>query len=328
MYRLLSGLYAHLTRKEEFNVILLGLDNAGKTASSPLLFKTIYNPSNPGLKPSQISSTIGQNIGKITLSSAYLQFLDLGGSLEIRPIWEKYYDDADAICWIIDSKDRVRNGWFSGENHTKISISCDDSSKGKGKSTVKDSKQSAQPVPGEGWLELEKVLRHSSISHSNIPVLVICNKQDQVSNCRTSSDERTRKAGSSQDEISDSIPRIEIQEDGVTQDPMTVEEIRAMFNRLVVESERSEKARSLGLSEAHVLGVSSLNGEGIQDAINWLFYRVAVKGQSKKTKQQYQKLQSQSNIPSAETIQATTSGSSSSNLPIRLADLVLNANVV
>lgn len=30
-YHLLTGLWDHLTRKEEFNVLILGLDNAGKT---------------------------------------------------------------------------------------------------------------------------------------------------------------------------------------------------------------------------------------------------------------------------------------------------------
>ncbi len=31
MYNLLSGLYEYLTRKEEFGVLILGLDGAGKT---------------------------------------------------------------------------------------------------------------------------------------------------------------------------------------------------------------------------------------------------------------------------------------------------------
>jgi hypothetical protein len=31
MYHLLSGIWESLTRKEEFNVVILGLDNAGKT---------------------------------------------------------------------------------------------------------------------------------------------------------------------------------------------------------------------------------------------------------------------------------------------------------
>jgi hypothetical protein len=34
MYHLLSGLYESLTRKEEFGVLILGLDGAGKTVRS------------------------------------------------------------------------------------------------------------------------------------------------------------------------------------------------------------------------------------------------------------------------------------------------------
>jgi len=34
MYHLLSGLYEYLTRKEEFGVLILGLDGAGKTVRS------------------------------------------------------------------------------------------------------------------------------------------------------------------------------------------------------------------------------------------------------------------------------------------------------
>lgn len=32
MYHLLSGLYAEWTRKEQFNILMLGLDGAGKTS--------------------------------------------------------------------------------------------------------------------------------------------------------------------------------------------------------------------------------------------------------------------------------------------------------
>ena len=33
MYTLLSGLYQHITRKEEYYVLIIGLDNAGKTVN-------------------------------------------------------------------------------------------------------------------------------------------------------------------------------------------------------------------------------------------------------------------------------------------------------
>jgi GTPase SAR1 family protein len=43
MYTLLSGLYKYYTRKEEYNVLIIGLDNAGKTVNTNILlyFDTI-----------------------------------------------------------------------------------------------------------------------------------------------------------------------------------------------------------------------------------------------------------------------------------------------
>ena len=46
MYHLLSGLYEHLTRKEEFGVLILGLDGAGKTVSS-MSRRLVNTPSHP-----------------------------------------------------------------------------------------------------------------------------------------------------------------------------------------------------------------------------------------------------------------------------------------
>ncbi|POV99724.1 hypothetical protein PSTT_13577 [Puccinia striiformis] len=290
MYRLLSGLHAHLTRKEEFNVIILGLDHAGKTTVLEKV-KTIFTPSQPGLNPSQITPTIGQNLGRITLSSTYLKFWDLGGSKDIRRIWEKYYDEADAICWVIDSQDRFRNGWRS-DSSGRVSTSSQQptsggsgtDSKGKGKAKASNEPPSGSER-GEGWIELEKVLQHPSIAHSNIPVLVIANKQDREPRPPPPQTGRTSAAYDPPLE-SDTAPDLDLEDQLLqSQDPMTVEEIKELFNRLVSESERSEKARSLGLSEAHVLGVSALNGQGIREAINWLFLRVATKGQSRKTRQ-------------------------------------------
>lgn len=36
MYHLLKGLHEYLTRKEEFSVIIIGLDGAGKTVRNPV----------------------------------------------------------------------------------------------------------------------------------------------------------------------------------------------------------------------------------------------------------------------------------------------------
>jgi ADP-ribosylation factor related protein 1 len=111
MYHLLKGLHEYLTRKEEFSVIIIGLDGAGKTTLLEKI-KTLYNDT-PGLTPDKIGPTVGQNTGKITLPSAILQLWDLGGQRGIRNIWHRYYDDCHAVVYLIDSEDRERlgEGW-------------------------------------------------------------------------------------------------------------------------------------------------------------------------------------------------------------------------
>ncbi|KAF8609077.1 P-loop containing nucleoside triphosphate hydrolase protein [Ceratobasidium sp. AG-I] len=136
MYHLLKGLHAHLTRKDEFSVLILGLDNAGKTTFLEKT-KTLYNHV-PGLPPDKIGPTVGQNMGKITLPSATMQFFDLGGQRDIRTIWSKYYDDCHAVIYMIDAADRDRL-W-------------------------------------DGWEVFETVLAHPQIL--DVPLLLLANKQD------------------------------------------------------------------------------------------------------------------------------------------------------
>ncbi|KAF8322133.1 P-loop containing nucleoside triphosphate hydrolase protein [Clavulina sp. PMI_390] len=122
-YHLISGFVEYLTRKEEFFVIIVGLDNAGKTTLLEKI-KTTYNKT-PGLDPSKIGPTVGQNIGKITLPSSILQFWDLGGQRDIRNIWVKYYESCHAVAYVVDASDleRLAEGWEvfdSVLNHPRI----------------------------------------------------------------------------------------------------------------------------------------------------------------------------------------------------------------
>ncbi|CAG8609104.1 6632_t:CDS:10 [Ambispora leptoticha] len=106
MYTLFSGLHEYLTRKEEFYILMLGLDKAGKTTLLERI-KSIFNGV-VGLSPDKITQTVGLNIGKIDLNRARLIFWDLGGQTELRSLWEKYYAECHGIVFVLDSTDKER----------------------------------------------------------------------------------------------------------------------------------------------------------------------------------------------------------------------------
>ncbi|OBZ89559.1 ADP-ribosylation factor-like protein 3 [Choanephora cucurbitarum] len=106
MYTLLSGLYHHLTRKEEYYVLIIGLDNAGKTTLLERI-KAIYTGTS-GLDPDKIAPTVGLNIGKVNIKSSRINFWDLGGQKDLHSIWERYYSECHAIVFVVDSTDPIR----------------------------------------------------------------------------------------------------------------------------------------------------------------------------------------------------------------------------
>ena len=107
MYTLLSGLYKYLTEKDEYFVLILGLDNAGKTTFLESA-KTRLTPNYKGANLSKITTTVGMNLGKIDVGGVRLNFWDLGGQEELQALWDKYYAECHAIIYVVDSGDRER----------------------------------------------------------------------------------------------------------------------------------------------------------------------------------------------------------------------------
>ncbi|TRY74998.1 hypothetical protein TCAL_08648 [Tigriopus californicus] len=126
MYTLFSGLYKSLTEKEEFFVLILGLDNAGKTTfleaakakfgekrtKSLIPLTRKYDGKNsdkaPLVNTSKITTTVGLNIGRIDTHGIRLNFWDLGGQEELQALWDKYYAECHAVIFTVDSHDRER----------------------------------------------------------------------------------------------------------------------------------------------------------------------------------------------------------------------------
>nr|POE73064.1 adp-ribosylation factor-like protein 3 [Quercus suber] len=154
MYHLVKSLYLHATSKEEYSIILLGLDNAGKTTLLEQI-KAIY--STDGHQPNlKTVPTVGQNVSLIDLPSCYLRIWDVGGQHSLRNLWQSYYKSCHAIVFVIDSSD------VGDADIEKLSqrAAADDGGR-----------------LGECKLVLEDVLQNEDTE--GVPVLVLANKQDR-----------------------------------------------------------------------------------------------------------------------------------------------------
>lgn len=96
-----------MVKKDEYCVLILGLDNAGKTTYlEAAKMKLTKNYS--AINPLKITTTVGLNIGRIEVNGISLNFWDLGGQAELQSLWDKYYAESHAIIYIVDSSDRER----------------------------------------------------------------------------------------------------------------------------------------------------------------------------------------------------------------------------
>jgi small GTP-binding protein len=79
-----------------FKIVILGLQNAGKTT-------ILYRLSIGQLVSTQ--PTIGSNVEEISINNVKFQAWDLGGQESMRSVWDVYYINTDAIIYVIDSAD-------------------------------------------------------------------------------------------------------------------------------------------------------------------------------------------------------------------------------
>ena len=108
MGMLLSRLFAALSGDQEARILVLGLDNAGKT--------TILYRMQVGEVVSTIP-TIGFNVETVTYKNIKFQVWDLGGQTSIRPYWRCYYPNTQAVIYVVDSTDVDRIGTARAEFH-------------------------------------------------------------------------------------------------------------------------------------------------------------------------------------------------------------------
>ena len=79
--------------KNNFKIIILGIQNAGKTT-------ILYRLSIGQLV--KTTPTIGSNVEEISYNNIKFQAWDLGGQESMRSVWDLYYMNTDGIIYVID----------------------------------------------------------------------------------------------------------------------------------------------------------------------------------------------------------------------------------
>ncbi|DBA74648.1 hypothetical protein WJX82_006477 [Trebouxia sp. C0006] len=83
----------------EARILVLGLDNAGKTT----ILKKLSEEDITTVTPTQ-----GFHIKSLNHEGFKLNVWDIGGQKSIRPYWRNYFDHTDGFVFVIDSSDRKR----------------------------------------------------------------------------------------------------------------------------------------------------------------------------------------------------------------------------
>ncbi|XP_012258851.2 ADP-ribosylation factor-like protein 2 [Athalia rosae] len=86
-------------KEKEVRILMLGLDNAGKTT---ILKRMIGEPIDT------ISPTLGFNIKTLEHRGYKLNIWDVGGQKSLRSYWRNYFECTDGLIWVVDSADRRR----------------------------------------------------------------------------------------------------------------------------------------------------------------------------------------------------------------------------
>jgi ADP-ribosylation factor related protein 1 len=182
MYHLAKALYMYATSKEgepldgpflqssiypnlEYSILLLGLDNAGKTTLLSSI-KSEFLPDRPAAAGKTVP-TVGQNVATITLPDMYLKIWDVGGQHSLRKLWQSYYKSCHAIVFVIDSSD-------VGDADVSHLV---DSKNDPGSKAADANADLDMGRLEECKLVLESVL--ASADTTGIPILVLANKQDR-----------------------------------------------------------------------------------------------------------------------------------------------------
>jgi ADP-ribosylation factor-like protein 2 len=98
-------------KEKQIRLLILGLDNSGKTT----IVKSILNEN-----VNEISPTLGFTINTLKHDDYLINLWDIGGQTTIRSYWRNYFEQTDGVIWVVDSSDKLRMKDCKEELHSLL----------------------------------------------------------------------------------------------------------------------------------------------------------------------------------------------------------------
>mmetsp|Transcript_31326 Transcript_31326/g.55055 ORF Transcript_31326/g.55055 Transcript_31326/m.55055 type:complete len:188 (-) Transcript_31326:234-797(-) len=99
MGQTISNIWDNLFGNKKARVVMIGLDAAGKTT---VLYKLRLG------EVLHTVPTVGFNVERVEHKNLDFQVWDIGGQDKIRPLWRHYYQNMDAVIFVVDANDGER----------------------------------------------------------------------------------------------------------------------------------------------------------------------------------------------------------------------------
>ena len=278
MYHLARSLYLTYTSKPEYSLLLLGLDNAGKTTLlnqvKALFAAGAHNPSSdpqqddeetPSGVPVNASATagntvptVGQNVATIDLGEMYLKIWDVGGQMSLRRLWTGYYKVCHAVVFVVDSTD-LGSGELDEELEKGRGWQAGGTGRKKGSYFARRGSVSGNGGDADGW--------DVPIETPRTPItpgaLLGGRMQGRLDEAR---DVLESVVGN---EDMGGVPVLVLANKQDREDCLEVVRIKEGFVRKVFEGDKGGLVR-----DSRVLPVSALKGTGVKEAVEWVKSRV------------------------------------------------------
>lgn len=293
----------------EYSVLLLGLDNAGKTTLLNQIRTLYLPPSSSSSSPSSSSSslfpfassaapndqsptpsvgrtvpTVGQNVATIPLPEMYLKIWDVGGQLTMRRLWQSYFGSCHAIVFVVDSTDvgqdpnlaRLMAGGTAADGQTDDGADSDpgadaDPTAVNGRNDDRDGDGDIGVGGSGGNSNNKSGSGPGPGSKSTTASAASPSSSSSASPSQLGRLDECRRVLESVLHHADTagVPILVLANKQDREDCVEVVRIKEGFVRPVFEGEVGGLVR-----DSRVLPVSALRGTGVREAVNWIQSRV------------------------------------------------------